>query len=44
MAALEDFEHKKHQNAKQTIFTFLDVFVHEKLLPLLFFVRLIVFC
>ena len=35
---------KKHQNAKQTIFTLLEVFVWEKLLPLLFFVRLILFC
>ena len=32
----KDFEHKKQQSAKLTIFTFLEVFVPEKLLPLLF--------
>ena len=32
------------RNAKQTIFTLLEVFLREKLLPLLFFVRLFLFC
>ena len=36
---------KKHQNAKQTIFTLLKVFVRaKKLLLLLFSVRLFLFC
>ena len=32
------------RNAKQTIFLLLEVFVPEKLLPLLFFVHLFLFC
>ena len=35
--------HKKHQSAKQTTFIILEDFVREKLLPLLFFVRLFLF-
>ena len=31
------------RNAKQTIFPLLEVFVREKVLPLLFFVRLFLF-
>ena len=36
--------HKKHQNTKQATFTFLEVCVHKKPLPLLLFVRLFLFC
>ena len=36
--------HKKHQNAKQLTLNFLEVFVREKLLPLLFSVCSFSFC
>ena len=36
--------HKKHQSAKQTTFFLLEVFICKKLLPLLFFVCLFLFC
>ena len=35
---------KKHQNAKQTIFALLEVFVHEKLLLFFFSICLFLFC